>query len=168
LSLLESEVGAERVQVEQPAIREALGQLGGMPIPIAVLSRQMRQHPDLDVGTVLRELVLAEQDQAAQRLPTGCCARTGRCRRGTAPCSGGWSCCSTLRSRWGWAPRWSTPHRTRRARAWSGWPPRKVTRTGRRRWGLDGTADPDHPWSGDLRDFLASGPPIATASERLL
>jgi hypothetical protein len=31
----------------------------------------MRQHPDLDVGTVLRELVLAEQDQAAQRLPTG-------------------------------------------------------------------------------------------------
>jgi hypothetical protein len=34
--------------------------------------------------------------------------------------------------------------------------------------GLDSTAGPGHPWSGDLRDFLASGPPITTASERLL
>ncbi len=37
--------------------------------------------------------------------------------------------------------------------------------------GMDGSGDPgspEHVWSADLRQFLASGPTIATASKRLL
>ena len=66
LTLLESEVGAERVRAERPAILAALHQLGGTPIPIALLGRQMREHPELDPDTVLRDLLPAEE--SAQRL----------------------------------------------------------------------------------------------------
>jgi hypothetical protein len=70
LRLLESEVGAERMRAEGPAILGALRQLGGAPISIALLGRQMREHPELDPGAVLRELLPAEQ-QPAERLSQG-------------------------------------------------------------------------------------------------
>jgi hypothetical protein len=66
LTLLESEIGAERMRADRPAILAALRQLGGAPIPIALLGRQLREHPELDAETVLRDLLPAEQ--SAQRL----------------------------------------------------------------------------------------------------
>jgi hypothetical protein len=66
LALLESETGGERLRAERPAVLAALRQLGGAPIPIALLGRQLREHPELDPETVLRDLLPAEQ--SAQRL----------------------------------------------------------------------------------------------------
>jgi hypothetical protein len=71
VSLLESEASPERVRSELPAVRAALRQLGGAPILVALLARQMREHPELDVDAVLHEFVLASQEPAARRLPTG-------------------------------------------------------------------------------------------------
>jgi len=68
VTLLESEIGAERVRAERPALLAALRQLGGAPIPIALLGRQMREHPQLGADTVLRDLLPAELRQSAQRL----------------------------------------------------------------------------------------------------
>jgi hypothetical protein len=66
LALLESEIGGERMRAERPAILAALRQLGGAPIPIALLGRQLREHPEFGVETVLRELLSAEQQPAGR------------------------------------------------------------------------------------------------------
>jgi hypothetical protein len=71
LSLLESEVSPARVRADRAAISAALGQLGGAPILVALLARQLREHPDMDVETVLHELVLPGREPVAQRLPSG-------------------------------------------------------------------------------------------------
>jgi hypothetical protein len=66
LTLLESEIGADRMRAERPAILAALRRLGGTPIPIALLGRQLREHPELGVDTVVRDLLPAEE--SPQRL----------------------------------------------------------------------------------------------------
>jgi hypothetical protein len=71
LLLLEWELGADRVSAEREAIAAALSQLGGAPILVALLARQMREHPELDAGTVLTEFVGPANETGAPRLGTG-------------------------------------------------------------------------------------------------
>jgi hypothetical protein len=71
LLLLEWELGAERVEAEREAITAALSQLEGAPILVALLARQMREHPELDAGTVLTQFVAPAGEAGAPRLGTG-------------------------------------------------------------------------------------------------
>jgi hypothetical protein len=71
LLLLEWELGAARVEAEREAITAALDQLEGAPILVALLARQMREHPELDAGTVLTEFVAPENGAGAPRLGIG-------------------------------------------------------------------------------------------------
>jgi KAP family P-loop domain/NB-ARC domain len=71
LLLLEWELGAERVEAEREAIAAALHQLEGAPILVALLARQMREHPELDAGTVLTQFVVPAGEAGAPRLGTG-------------------------------------------------------------------------------------------------
>jgi KAP family P-loop domain/NB-ARC domain len=70
-TLLESEAGTERVQGDLDAVEAALDQLAGAPILISLLGRQLREHPDLPVHTVVRDFVLAEREPEGRRLSTG-------------------------------------------------------------------------------------------------
>jgi KAP-like P-loop domain-containing protein len=65
LLLLEWELGAERVEAEREAIAAALSRLEGAPILVALLARQMREHPELDAGTVLARFVVPPGESGA-------------------------------------------------------------------------------------------------------
>jgi Cdc6-like AAA superfamily ATPase len=71
LLLLEWELGAERVEAEREAITAALSRLEGAPILVALLARQMREHPELDAGTVLTDFVVPPGESGVPHLGTG-------------------------------------------------------------------------------------------------